>query len=188
MRRSLTALMLVFGLLAVSCSSAAAPTPQIIYVTPAPTPMIVYVTPQPTPMIVYVTPAPTPTAPPTAKPTPRPTARPTPRPTASPDMRWQRDPWVPPTSPVCPDPNGWFSYGGDQTHWVCVSGGPGGTTELLPPIRNTYVQAMLEAANSVMSKKVCDRDFPHLYWYAIDFSSGKTLPTASQPGECRDHQ
>jgi hypothetical protein len=37
MRRSLGALMLVAGLLAVACSGAAAPTPQIIYVTPSPT-------------------------------------------------------------------------------------------------------------------------------------------------------
>lgn len=37
MRRSLTVLMLVAGLVAVSCSSAAAPTPQIVHVTPEPT-------------------------------------------------------------------------------------------------------------------------------------------------------
>jgi hypothetical protein len=37
MRRSLAALMLIGGLLAASCSGAAAPTPQIIYVTPPPT-------------------------------------------------------------------------------------------------------------------------------------------------------
>ena len=162
MRRTLTALMFVVGLLASACSSAAAPTPQIVYVTQPPA----------TPIIIYVTPAPTPTA----------------RPTASPDMRWQRDPWVPPTTPVCPDPNGWFTYGSDQTHWVCVAGGPGGTTELLPPITNTYLEAMIAAAYPVTSKLVCDRDFPHLNWYAYNSSTGSFLLTVDHPGECRDHQ
>jgi hypothetical protein len=184
MRRSLAALALVLGLMAASCSNAAAPTPQIVYVTPAPTPQIIYVTPAPTPQIVYATPAPLPPAPPTAKPTLRPTARPT----ALPDMRWQRDPWVPPKTPVCPDPSGWFAYGGDQSHWRCVSGGAGGTIELLPPITNTYLEAMMQAAYAVTSKRVCDRDFPHLYWYAFDLSSGNILLTSNHPGECRDHQ
>jgi len=53
--------------------TAAAPTPQIIYVTPPPTPIIIYVTPPPTP-----TPAVTPS--PSASPTPSPTLSPTPTP------------------------------------------------------------------------------------------------------------
>jgi hypothetical protein len=89
MRRSLTALMFVVGILCAACSSAAAPTPQIIYVTPAPTPQIIYVTPVPT-LVAAATstpqpPAtPTPTPKPTPKPTPRPTPKPTPKPTAKP--------------------------------------------------------------------------------------------------------
>jgi len=60
--------------------TAAAPTPQIIYVTPVPTPspIIIYVTPPPTPTPV-VTPSPeaTPSPSPTAKPTPSPAPSPT---------------------------------------------------------------------------------------------------------------
>jgi len=60
MRRSLAALMLVFDLLAVSCSSAAAPTPQIIYVTAAPS--LAPVMPSSTPTTTSApTPLPTPT-------------------------------------------------------------------------------------------------------------------------------
>ena len=75
MRRSSWVLMLAVALLA-GCSNAAAPTPQIVYVTPEPTA------------------APTPTA----EPTPEPTAEPTPVPTAKPtpvaynqlsDRTWQ---------------------------------------------------------------------------------------------------
>ena len=69
-----------FGLtvsLALTGCAAAAPTPQIIYVTPVPTPspIIIYVTPPPTP-----TPAITPS--PVATPTPTPTPAPTPSPTS----------------------------------------------------------------------------------------------------------
>lgn len=90
MRRSLTALSLVAGLLVASCSGAA-PTPQIVYVTPEPTTGTKR--PDPTPLIVYVTPAPTPTPKPSpgeASATPGVTAAsaaptpPTPRPTAVP--------------------------------------------------------------------------------------------------------
>ena len=63
--------------LAVAACTVAAPTPQIIYVTPPPTPIIIYVTPPPTP-----TPAVTPS--PVVTPTPTPTATPTPSPTPSP--------------------------------------------------------------------------------------------------------
>ena len=62
MRRSLTALTLLAGLLVGACSSAAAPTPQIVYVTPQPTAA----------------------ATPTARPTPKPTARPVPAATPKP--------------------------------------------------------------------------------------------------------
>jgi len=61
--------------LALAGCTAAAPTPQIVYVTPVPTPspIIIYVTPPPTP-----TPALTPS--PSASPTPSPTMSPTPTP------------------------------------------------------------------------------------------------------------
>ena len=70
-RRSLTALSLVAGLLVASCSSAAAPTPQIVYVTPEPT--------------AAPTPTAEPTLEPTAVPTPEPTAKPTPEPVSTPE-------------------------------------------------------------------------------------------------------
>jgi hypothetical protein len=74
--------------LALAGCTAAAPTPQIIYVTPPPTPIIIYVTPPPTPIIIYVTPPPTPTPVVTPSPevitTPTPTATPTPSPAPSP--------------------------------------------------------------------------------------------------------
>ena len=63
MRSSVTALVLVAGLLVASCSSTAAPTPQVIYVTPVPS--------------VSPSPAATPLAP-TPQLTPRPTPAPTP--------------------------------------------------------------------------------------------------------------
>ena len=56
----------------------AAPTPQVIIVTPAPAPTAPAVTPE----IIYVTPAPTATPAPTPVPTPVPTAAPTPTPVA----------------------------------------------------------------------------------------------------------
>lgn len=76
--------------LALAGCTAAAPTLQVIYVTPAPTPQVIYVTPAPTPspIIIYVTPAPTPTpaaTPPSeATTTPVPTAASTPAPTPTP--------------------------------------------------------------------------------------------------------
>ena len=80
MRRSSWVLMLAVALLA-GCSNAAAPTPQIVYVTPEPT-----AAPTPT---AEPTPEPTaePTPVPTAKPTPEPTAKPTPEPTPEPTAK-----------------------------------------------------------------------------------------------------
>ena len=85
MHRSLTALILAAGLVVAACSSAAAPTPQIIYVTPQPTaPASLNAAPTqeptaaPTPTPV-ITPEPTPEI--TPEPTPEITPEPTPKPT-----------------------------------------------------------------------------------------------------------
>ena len=66
MRRSLTALMVVAGLLVAACANTAAPTPQIVYLTPQPT--------------VAASPMAGPTPKPTPVPIPKPTAKPTPIP------------------------------------------------------------------------------------------------------------
>jgi hypothetical protein len=74
MRRPLTALMLVAGLLAASCSGSAAPTPQIVYVTPKPT-----ATAEPISTKATVTPTPT------EQPLPEPTLPPDPTPVPTPE-------------------------------------------------------------------------------------------------------
>ncbi len=88
MRRSLTAsLSLVISILAAGCSSGAAPTPQIIYVTPAPTSLAQGVTPAPaTALAPTATPVLMPVATPTPEPTPTPTPTPPPKPTPIPTM------------------------------------------------------------------------------------------------------
>ena len=69
MRRSLTALMVVAGLLVAACANTAAPTPQIVYVTPQPT--------------VAASPTATPVPPATPSPAPSPSPSPSPIPTPS---------------------------------------------------------------------------------------------------------
>ncbi len=101
-------------------------------------------------------------------------------PAGPPDLRWVADPWQKPAD-YCPDPDGWFVWGYDQTTWHCVKGGVGGTVYAVPPIRNAYLAAMLATAYPVKSHAICQRDFPRLVWYA-------TTATVTDPGECRSHQ
>jgi hypothetical protein len=94
MRRSVVAQTLIAGLLVAACSSAAAPTPQVIYVTPAPSALApANAAPTPTPTATssqypipsrevqtpVLTPEPTPEI--TPEPTPEITPKPTPKPT-----------------------------------------------------------------------------------------------------------
>lgn len=127
---------LAVALSLLGCSGGAAPTPQIVFVTPdpltavQPTPEIIYITPEPvepptpeviyltpepvpppTPQIIYVTPEPTPELQPTPEPTREPTPEPTPEPTATPTPRPSRATTPEPTPQTTPEPTSPAGFG-----------------------------------------------------------------------------
>jgi hypothetical protein len=84
-----TILGIAIAILSVGCAAqsgatVAAPTPQIIYVTPPPAPTATAFPKTPEPATFTPTPEPTPIPTPTPKPTPKPTPAPTPKPTPKP--------------------------------------------------------------------------------------------------------